>query len=153
MQKLKRVTSFKSVNSFFIEIIIVIFFFTISSAVIIQIFACAYQRNNQTDTLNTSILKTQTVCESFSSSGDINSALRGLFGESADTYLSDKSISIPINDKWEVTPNGNFIFTVSLSQKPCPAGNMIMAKFTVIENSKILYEATSSIYNPLKGGV
>lgn len=58
-------------NTFFIEIIIVILFFSISSAVILNFFVSAYNEAQNSYDINNAVIRAQNAAESFQSNPDV----------------------------------------------------------------------------------
>jgi len=150
----KRSFSVKHINSFFVEIIIVMFFFLISSAIIIQIFAKAHQQNLKTDELNQAVLSAQSICENFSSNGDIEKTLTDLYGENARAYISSNNVNLPLDNNWFLSAvDSKYYLKIYLEEKPSPAGLLTFANVTIFSGDDLLVEVDTSSYSSKKGDI
>ncbi|MGN0553952.1 MAG: type II secretion system protein [Oscillospiraceae bacterium] len=83
---------------FYIEMIIVLFFFMIAATVILNAFVAADEISNESGILERMSFCGQTAAECFALSGDVSEAVDAAFGAS----VGDESISvIPLNEKCE----------------------------------------------------
>lgn len=67
-------------NLFFIELIIVLLFFSVSGAVVLGMFAQADSLEHKTSLAERAIIEVQSIAEIYSHSGDIDKALDTVFG-------------------------------------------------------------------------
>ena len=84
MLKLKNKSSAKQMSSFFIEIILVLFFFAIACAILIQVFIASYNNNKKAERLNIAHNSADYFCEIYSTTGDFEKASSLAFGYSPD---------------------------------------------------------------------
>lgn len=99
---------------FYIEMIIVLFFFMIASAVILEAFAAADGISKESDVLEHISLCSQTAAESFAASGDASEALRAAFG--ADVG-GEGVILIPMDEKCTYSAYGSYEAAVIIHEE------------------------------------
>ena len=99
---------------FYIEMIIVLFFFMIASAVILRAFAAADNISKESDMLEHISLCSQTAAESFALSGDASEAVKAAFG--ADIG-SENTAVIPIDESCTYSVDGDFEAIVSVREE------------------------------------
>ena len=90
---------------FYIEMIIVLFFFMTASAVILKTFAAADGISKESDILEQMSLCGQTAAESYAASGNVSETLKAAFGAEID--CADTAV-IPINEKCVYSENGEY---------------------------------------------
>lgn len=99
---------------FYIEMIIVLFFFMIASAVILRAFAAADSISKESDMLEHISLCSQTAAESFALSGDASEAIKDAFG--ADLG-SDAVTVIPLDENCTYSVYGSFEAVVNVREE------------------------------------
>ena len=147
MLELKDKNSVRHVNSFFVEIIMVIFFFSISCAILIQVFAKAFEQIIESEKINSAMLKGQAINELFSSSGDIEYTLTTLFGSQAVPKTDDNLIILSFDKDWNLTDENTFYtLMITFETKDTSAGELSVATIEIINKSNSLYLIKSSAY-------
>lgn len=99
---------------FYIEMIIVLFFFMIASAVILKAFAAADEISKESDMLEHISLCSQTAAEKFALSGDASEAVKAAFG--ADIGSGTAAV-IPIDEKCAYSVDGGFEAAVTVHEE------------------------------------
>lgn len=87
----------KRSSLFLLELIIAILFFSLASAVCIQLFANAHVKSRETADLNMALAKAQSAAEGIRSSEDSESALSLLF---PDGKWADKRMDVYYDEDW-----------------------------------------------------
>lgn len=99
---------------FYIEMIIVLFFFMIASAVILRAFAAADSISKESDMLEHISLCSQTAAESFALSGDASEAVKAAFGANIG---SDAVTVIPLDENCTYSVYGSFEAVVNVREE------------------------------------
>ena len=89
-----RVTRKPPVNLFFLELIIVLLFFSISGAIILKVFASASIATEKGSVTERAVMNVQSVAEIYSVKGDLEESLDMLFGKGRYTIDSDGTYSV-----------------------------------------------------------
>lgn len=153
MLELKDKTSVRHISSFFLEIILVVFFFAISCAILIQVFGKAYNQNAQADKINTAVVKGQTFNEYFSTDGDLKKAISGAFGEKSADKLNDTSIELSFDNDWNITSDNAFYkVTIKENYEKIDSGTLSYADIKIENKDKTLFSTVSSSYIPSEEG-
>ncbi len=84
MLKLRNKSSAKQMSSFFIEIILVLFFFAIACAILVQVFVSSYNNNQKSERIDIAHNSADYFCEIYSTTGDFEKASKSAFD-----YLPD----------------------------------------------------------------
>lgn len=153
MRLTKSRSSITHINSFFVEIIIVILFFSISSAIIVQVFAEAFSKNEQATKLNNAILIAESVANVFSENASLEETINELYGKSGLAYVDDlKTAKIPLGADWTLsTTDLMFSIVVNIKTENTIAGKLSIAHIYITEGNKILFSLKSSCYTSAKG--
>nr|WP_319489615.1 hypothetical protein [uncultured Caproiciproducens sp.] len=138
------------VNSFFIEIILVILFFAISVTVTLQLFVAANNRAQQSSDLSVSVIQAENIAEqvlSLTSSDQVPQALKTAQLKNDETYL------ICYDKDWNQTKSEpRFVMGVTLKKTPSAGGTMVSADIDVYRrqngSQKDIYSLSSSKYLP-----
>lgn len=99
---------------FYIEMIIVLFFFMVASAVILRAFAAADGISKESDMLEHISLCSQTAAESFALSGDASEAVKNAFG--AD-FGGDAVTVIPLDENCTYSLYGGYEAVVNVREE------------------------------------
>lgn len=129
----------RPINLFFTEIIIALLFFSISGAVILQVFAYADIRSRRSARLEKVMIIAQSVAEAYSQSGDVNEAARLATG----AELSDSALTIPFE-------YGGVQMTAAEKRTAAGAGELSELTVTFSAGGEEIYSLTCSAY--IRGG-
>lgn len=117
------------VNSFFIEIILVILFFAISVTVTLQLFVAANNRAQQSSDLSVAVIQAENIAEqvfSLSSPDQLPASLQTARQETDGTYR------IGYDKEWKQTDSDpRYVVNVALKKTPSAGGTMVGADITV----------------------
>ncbi len=144
--------TFTKVNSFFIEIIIVILFFSVSSAVIAEVFAKAYIEKNLNKMTSSAIITAESISEVYSTNGNLNQTIEQVFSKdcaSSSITANNYKIKLDKDLKWN-GKSDDIILNVSEAKKPNPQGMLSYLDIEFISRDKVIYELSSSAYIPDK---
>lgn len=143
-------------NTFFVEIIIVILFFAIAVAVTLQLFAAANSRAKQSMELNAAVIKAQNAAESLNAVED-RSSLSVFLPDSSKTKDQSGNMQYVIQyDKdWkENSKSPCYVLTVTLRQVDQKNGTDLQAEIVVNRSAegtaekKKIYRLAASRYIP-----
>ncbi len=140
-------------NAFFIEIIIVILFFSLSMAVILQLFVAAHKKSALSSERSQSMVQVQTLAEEFGALGTGEDPLGFLevpVSSEGDTYTA----SLYFDDQWRsVEENPAYVLRVTARAEAREAGVMLCAELTAErphagQETETLYSLQTQKYAP-----
>lgn len=145
-------------NLFFVEMIIVLMFFSIASAVILNAFAASGRLSRESGRLEKMAFCSQSAAEIFSSAGSLFQTLEELFGSGSyeiqnmdlegGVYVSEAKI--PLTGNCEYSPQSPEIFMILSETAEQAEGGVLKTLYIKFENtdSEELYRITSGAYIP-----
>lgn len=139
-------------NLFFIELMLVLLFFSISAAVILQLFVAADNRQKQSDRIEKAVICAQSVAEAFSVSGDLADCVGVVFGGMAcgdDVH----QLEVKLNDDFAAASDGNIILLLSENENVTHVGTLSRLEMTFEYNGEAFYTIGCAAYTPILGGV
>lgn len=134
-------------NVFFVEVIISLLFFSISGAVILQVFAAAEHRSRKSAELGKVILTAQSIAEIYSSTGDLQKSMETVFGEGYNTYDS-----LVLNSECEIDDNGSINLVTAESRTNLSGGDISRLTLVFSTENTELYSISCAAYIPKGGG-
>ena len=140
----------KPANLFFIELIVVLLFFSFSSAVILGIFAAADHRQKHSDLTEKALICSQSLSEAFSVKGDFTEAAAIVFGEGA---FDENSAEISLDSDMKPCEDGDVALFMQESHEETKAGRLSSLTFEFRTEDGLLFDPiTCEAYFPNKGG-
>lgn len=153
MLKMKEKTSVKHLNSFFVEIILVILFFSLACAILVQVFGKAYSNHNEANYINSATIKGQSISETFASNGSVEKTISKFFGNDFPVDSSDNTFILNFDSEWKNTNKNIFyIIKITPSTESSSAGNLNIAKIEIYNKDKLIFSTQASKYIPSKEG-
>ncbi|MFA5657953.1 MAG: hypothetical protein WC900_01570 [Oscillospiraceae bacterium] len=146
MLKVNRRFAIRHLNSFFQEIIIVILFFSLSCAIIVQVFAKAYITNLETEEHNGAVLAASSFCEVFSVRGSLSGTVELLYGGDAVKFIYEDSVKIPLDENFCFSQSGSYYLTATTRAAYRESGNVVYADLVIFKENESLFEVTTSAY-------
>jgi type II secretory pathway pseudopilin PulG len=142
------------INSFFIEIIIVILFFAVSAGVTLQLFVSANKRAQQSSELSTAVVQAENVAEQLkglSSPDGVAEILRN--AKKTGSSGGKEHYRISFDKSWkETNDNPGYIVDVAVSQTPAETGVTVNAEISVCRedpNDEVkIYSLNTAKYLP-----
>lgn len=132
----------RPINLFFAEIIIALLFFSISGAVILQVFAKADMKSRQSAELERVILFAQTFAEAYSQSGD--------FGKAAGQVGTSGNYDDP--SEFELFLEGGRVCMKATEERTSSAaGRLSRLNMVFISDEKEIYALSCAAYIPSGG--
>lgn len=147
--KTKKSAQLKPANLFFIELIIVLLFFSFSAAVILQIFAAADHKQRISDLTEKAVICAQSVAETFSVKGDVSETVALVFDTA---YSSDKAAEIILSDDFAVSQNGEITLFLEQTDNKTDAGVLSSLNMSFMFRDEELYSLDCTSYIPDEGG-
>lgn len=131
---------------FLMELILAIFFFSLASAVCIQLFVKAHLIGVSTTNKNHGILWAQNIAETYTGTdADFDATVSALNA----IPVSDQSFCLYFDSDWNPASSENAAFIASVSTESID--NMSTAKITLTDASNdIIYQLSVSKHQPLK---
>lgn len=127
----------KKSSLFLMELIIVLFFFALCTAVCVNIFAKAKLINEQSYELNKSIVASQNAAECFKAAdSDIDTLTYLLHGTAEDNV-----IKIGYDENWQNTDLTNAVYLMNINIEKSKS-NLNTAVITVVKEDKTIYSLT-----------
>ncbi|MGX8700862.1 hypothetical protein [Caproiciproducens sp.] len=138
------------VNSFFVEIILVILFFAVSATVTLQLFVQADNRARQSSDLSVAVIQAENIAEqvrSLSSPDQLPEALKTAEQDNGGSYR------ILYGRDWKQTDTDpRYVADVTLKKTPSAGGTMVSVSVSVSRRQsggdKRIYSLSSAKYLP-----
>lgn len=149
-------------NLFFLEMIIVLLFFSIAAAVILNSFAVSDRLASRSRRTESMTFCAQSAAEIFSKTGSLSQTVEELFGSgsakilNADledgSYISEATV--PLTESCEYSPQSPEIFMILTETAEQAGGGTLKALSIKFENTdkEELYQITSGAYIPNEWG-
>lgn len=133
-------------NLFFVELIMALLFFALSSAVILQVFAAAHTRQQQSTLTERAVICGQSIAEAYSVSGETELAMFAVFGErlGGETFALD--------DELKLAANGEVTLSLTEERVISAAGTLKWLNVSFSTEDGQLYAQRSAAYFPNVGG-
>ncbi len=142
----------KPANLFFVELIIILLFFSFSAAVILSIFAAADYRQQHSDLVEKALIYTQSLSEAFSVTGDFNEAAEIVFGENSGSF-SGNTAEIRLDSEMKPNENGGITLSVFQRDAETKAGRLSCLEIEFRTSGERLFSPViCEAYFPNKGG-
>lgn len=148
-------------NLFFLEMIIVLLFFSIAAAVILRSFAASDRLARSSRRLENMAFCAQSAAELYSETGSLGDTADTLFGNGDWQILcidmqegSSAALTVPMTDSCEYSPQSAELFMEMAESTEEYAGGKLKTLTVSFEDrdGEILYEITSGAYIRNKGG-
>ena len=147
MLKMKEKTSAKHLNSFFVEIIFVVFFFSIACAILIQVYGKAFSHNKEAENINSASIKGQCLSETFASNGSVEKTISEVFGSNFPVNNIDNKYILNFNKDWKHSDKNTFYsIEITFNKENSDAGSLNIAKIEIYNKSNLLFSTHSSKY-------
>lgn len=152
LERNKSGTGIRPANLFFIELIIVLLFFSFSAAVILQIFAAADHRQDMSDVTERAVICSQSVAEAFSVTGDFSEAADIVFGDGTGLF-DGYTAEIRLDDEMRPSDSGDIVLLMAQRHIDTAAGRLSCLEFEFRKGEELLFSPViCESYFPDKGG-
>lgn len=141
-------------NLFFIELMLVLVFFSISAAVILQLFVAADNRQKQSNRIEMAVICAQSVAEAFSVSGQLSESI-GMVFEGVNLPATEDlyRFEIKLGGDFKPAVDGNIMLKLSENETLTQAGTLSRLEMTFEYKEEEFYTIGCAAYTPLQGGV
>ncbi len=138
-------------NLFFIELIVILLFFSFSAAVILGIFAAADHRQKHSNLVENALVCSQSIAEAFAVTGDFAEASEIVFGA---VGVSDGNVAeIRLDDNMMLCEDGEVMLSMIQNNIETEAGRLSCLEFEfVTDKGKLFSPIICEAYFPDKGG-
>lgn len=142
-----------SVNSFFIEIIIVICFFAVSAAVTLQLFAAANSRAQQSSDLSAAVVQAQDVAERFKGIASPEKLAETLQAVVSTSHDGTEHLRLDYDKAWNRTRSAPYYTVdIALTKDAAESGMLLKADISVLRRKTSgdnkLYTLNAARYLP-----
>ncbi len=137
-------------NLFMLEMIIVLLFFSIASAVIIKAFVTADRISAENIRLERMAFCAQSAAESFSVNADLGKTAETLFAIDPEKFENATRIDIPLDEKcsYAYLKDASVFMTMQVTATEYDGRFKILHIFFKDEDGKMLYEINTAAYTP-----
>ncbi|HKM31939.1 MAG TPA: type II secretion system protein [Oscillospiraceae bacterium] len=142
-----RVKSARRSSAFLVELLIVVLFFSIASAVTIKLFVAAHDKSVSSQELVNAVAQSQSVAEAIKATDSPEQALSLLYRDKV-ASTGEMQAEIFFDENWQVVGNpSSYKLTVKYSVTPEGAGEMLTAEIiTYTQDNKLIYALNISDY-------
>jgi hypothetical protein len=120
------------INSFFIEIIIVILFFSISAAVTLQLFVAANNRAQQSSDLSVAVIKAQDIAEQIKGISSLNELTEELKAAKYTSSGGTEHFLLDYDKQWNQTQSApQYKIDIALTKDAVESGVLVHADILV----------------------
>lgn len=151
LNRVKGKAEMQPANLFFLELLIVLLFFSLSAAIILQVFVAADRKQRTGEMTESAIVCAQSLAECYSVTGDIEEAVLRVLGSEA--TLEEGTVIISLND--ELIPAEDGVIDLVLTQKESRVSEAGVLSYLDIEfrhGEEQLFAMECSAYVPYIGG-
>lgn len=142
----------RSVNLFFTELIIALLFFSISGAVILQVFAAADKKARLSAEKENAMICAQSIAEVYSESGSVEDSLKTVFSTDVQYDESDGKYSMKLDDKCRPSIDGKIDVKLTETRETTLSGELSRLSVSFLSAEEELYSLDCSAYIPSGGG-
>ena len=137
-------------NIFLLEMIIVLLFFSIASAVILKTFITADKVSAENIRLERMAFCAQSAAESFSANADLAETAEMLFGIAPEKFENASRIVIPLDEEcgYAYLTDADLFMTMQITGSDYNGRLKMLCISFSDENGNLLYEIDSAAYTP-----
>ena len=152
LERMKKKAQLRPANLFFVELMCVLLFFSISAAIILQVFAAADNKQKLGSLTEKTMICAQSLAESYSVTGDLSETVKQVFGEETDSSV--KVLTIALDSELKTTDEAVVTLKLSeISETLTEAGRFSRLQMDFTAGETTLFSLCSSAYIPATGGV
>ena len=152
MNTLKTVgTKRRPINLFFTELIIALFFFSISGAVILNVFAGADRRSRMNAEKENAMICVQSIAEIYSEVGDANEALKTVFSQSPEFDENNNVYTIRLDSHCKPSVDGRITVSASEKREKTVSGELSDLTISLATDEEELFSLVCTAYKPNGG--
>lgn len=141
----------RPVNLFFTELIIALLFFSISGAVILNVFASADKRSHINSEKENAMICAQSVAEVYSESGNADETLKNVFSEEPSFDESSGVYTMVLDSYCRPSANGKIKMTAAEKSEKTLSGTLSELTVSFADGEVELFSLVCSAYIPNGG--
>lgn len=147
MNTLKPVVSKRRpINLFFTELIIALLFFSISGAVILNVFASAEKRSQTNAEKENAMICAQSIAEAYSELGDANAALKTVFSQPPE--YEDGKYTLKLDGRCKPAGDGRVVLSAEETREKTLSGELSELTISFSDGERELFSLVCSAYTP-----
>lgn len=138
----------RPVNLFFTELIIALLFFSISGAVILNVFASADRRSRSNAEKENAIICAQSIAEVYSDTGNADEALRTVFSQAPEFDESSGLYTMRLDSHCRPAADGKMIVSAGEKRDKTDSGVLSDLTISFSNDEEELFSLVCSAYIP-----
>lgn len=151
LERMKKKALLRPANLFFVELMCVLLFFSISAAIILQVFAAADNKQKLGSLTEKAMICAQSLAETYSVTGNLSETVKIVFGEETD--CSEKDITLALDKELNISDTAVVTLKLSeVSEALTEAGRLSRLQMDFTAGETTLFSLCSSAYIPETGG-
>lgn len=139
----------KRSNLFLLELILAILFFSLASAVCMQLFAKARTLSTQASLQNHALVEAKNACALFQSR---EGSLEKLQEDYSCSVLTDSSLTVYYDEDWELCSQEDSVYTMEIQRKSTDYEEKLVRGTVSVSGKETLCTLTTSSYTSGKAG-
>ena len=141
----------RPINLFFTELIIALLFFSISGAVILNVFVTADKRSRSNAEKENAMICAQSIAETYSETGNADEALKTVFSQSPEFDGSSGVYTIRLDSYFRPASDGKIIMSAGEEREKTASGEMSDLTISFSNGEEELFSLVCSAYIPNGG--
>lgn len=146
LRAIKTVRPKKPSNLFLVEMIIAMLFFSVSGAVILNVFAAADGKMRRSEAGDSAMICAQSCAEAYSLKGSAAEMAEMVFGDF--TTREDGALSVTLDERCRPSEEGGITLIISEAEEDTAAGALRTAELVFMREDKELRRFSCSAYVP-----
>ena len=138
----------RPINLFFTELIIALLFFSISGAVILNVFASADKRSRLNAEKENTIICAQSIAEMYSETGNAGEALRAVFSQTPEFDENGGVYTVRLDSYCRPAVDGKIIMSAEEERKKTDSGELSDLTISFSNGEEELFSLVCSAYIP-----
>lgn len=141
----------RPVNLFFTELIIALLFFSISGAVILNVFAAADRRSRSNAEKENAMICAQSIAETYSETGTADKALKMVFSQAPEFDESSGAYSMRLDSYCRPAADGKIVMSAAEERVKTESGELSDLTVSFSNGDEELFSLVCSAYIPNGG--
>ena len=141
----------RPINLFFTELIIALLFFSISGAVILNVFVTADKRSRSNAEKENAMICAQSIAETYSETGNADEALKTVFSQPPEFDGSSGVYTIRLDSYCRPAADGKIILTAGEERDKTASGELSDLTISFSNGEEELFSLVCSAYIPNGG--
>ena len=141
----------RPINLFFTELIISLLFFSVSGAVILNVFASADRRSRVNAEKENAMICAQSIAETYSETGNADEALKIVFSQSPEFDESSNVFTMSLDRYCRPAADGKIVLSAKETREQTDSGVLSDLEISFSSGEKELFSLVCSAYRPNGG--